>query len=326
MRRHLRFGLALAWVVLLAAAAPVASVYAGDAAKNVLLISWDGCDRSVFKELLDQGKLPHAAAIIQEGSWQEIEVTGHATCTKPGHAQLLTGLDVTTLGISSNTEYQAIPAGYTIFERVQKQFGAAGKIRTFMVVAKINNLGGRSAEEIQAAAVAAGKTLGSGEKDEPYHLTKSKLDAFDAVTRDAAANGPACLAHLERFKEQRFLGFFHFSDPDRAGHQFGSASPEYRQQIIACDEWLGRIAAWLKQNDLYEKTLIYVTCDHGFDPNAKSHSNAPHIWLVTNDRGVVHGGIQADVPATILERFGIDLDKLEPKLIGKPLLQDATAQ
>jgi len=59
--------------------------------------------------------------------------------------------------------------------------------------------------------------------------------------------------------------------------------------------------------------------DHGFDVNAKSHSNAPHSWLVTNDKLVTHGRTIADVPATIMARFGIDVGKLEPKLIGKPL-------
>jgi hypothetical protein len=40
---------------------------------------------------------------------------------------------------------------------------------------------------------------------------------------------------------------------------------------------------------------------------------------VTNDKLVTHGGTIADVPATIMARFGIEVGKLEPKLIGKPL-------
>jgi hypothetical protein len=62
-----------------------------------------------------------------------------------------------------------------------------------------------------------------------------------------------------------------------------------------------------------------VTTDHGFDPNARTHENAPHSWLVTNDKWVRRGGMIADIPATILARFGLDLAKLAPLLLGKPL-------
>jgi predicted AlkP superfamily pyrophosphatase or phosphodiesterase len=321
-RRLQKTLLTLLWMLLcLAAVNPVAAADLGCPSKNVILISWDGCDRSVFKELLADGKLPNAAAIVQEGSLQDIEVTGHATCTKPGHAQLLTGLEDKVSGVVNNSNYQAIPEGYTIFERIQQQVGP-DKVRMIMVTAKVDNLGGRSADEILASAKQSGKKLspGEGEKGEPYYLAKNHLDVFDAVNRDVAQTGATCLQHLEPYQNQRFFAFFHFAEPDRSGHKFGSASPEYRQGVVSCDEWLGKIVAWLKQRNLYEQTLLYVTCDHGFDPNSRGHSNAPHIWLITNDKGVTHGGIQADVPATILSRFGVDLDKLEPKLIGQPLL------
>ena len=135
--------------------------------------------------------------------------------------------------------------------------------------------------------------------------------------------GPACIRALEAHHAPRFLAFFHFTDPDSAGHGFGIDSGEYRKAAADEDRWLGRIVAWLKENKLDASTLIYVTADHGFNPHAFFHTNAPHIWLATNDKRVTRGGIQADVPATILAFFGVDLSKLQPKLVGSDLAQPA---
>jgi hypothetical protein len=148
---------------------------------------------------------------------------------------------------------------------------------------------------------------------------------FDAAQRNADVTGPLCLKYLEQYKAPRFLAFLHFSDPDHAGHAHGIDSEEYRAAAVACDEWLGKIVAWLKDEKLYDKTLIYVMADHGFDEHGKSHSKAPHSWLVTDDKAVIRGGIIADVPATILVRLGVDLEKLTPKLIGTPLSSPAPA-
>ena len=99
------------------------------------------------------------------------------------------------------------------------------------------------------------------------------------------------------------------------------ANPYMVSLAFALDRLTAReeIVEWLKEANLYDSTLIYVMTDHGFDMNAKTHNNAPHSWLATNDKLVTHGGIIADVPATILTRFGIDCTKLEPHLIGKSL-------
>jgi predicted AlkP superfamily pyrophosphatase or phosphodiesterase len=324
------------------AEAPAVAAPAPDVApQNVILMSWDGFDRSVLKELLEKQKLPNLAALIKEGSLQDIDVRGHVTVTKPGHAEMTTGLDVKETGVVSNAVYQPIPEGYTIFERMQKELGGKDKIHTFMVTGKLAHVGGRGPDEIAGEGKKAGKrkkqALPDGadnvpekekpavEKGEPFFLTRKALDVFDAAQRDADEVGPLALKYLEQSKAPRFLGFIHFSDPDHAGHKSGIDSDEYREAAQKCDKWLGKIVEWLKKQDLYGKTLIYVMTDHGFDPHAHSHGHAPHSWLATNDKGVTHGGTIADVPATILARFGVDIAKLEPKLIGKPLTGPAPA-
>jgi predicted AlkP superfamily pyrophosphatase or phosphodiesterase len=292
--------------------------------RNVILCSWDGLDRSVLEELLAGDRLPNLAALIGEGSLQKIEVLGHATMTKPSHAEMLTGLGPKDTGVVSNDDYRPIPEGYTIFERVQKRLGGRDRIRTIMVTGKLAHVGGRGPQEIRDEELkSTGKeqvTERPGDRmGEPYLLTKRHLDVFDAAHRDAPDVGALALRYLEQHHSPRVLAFIHFRDTDHQGHLHGSNSEEYRRGAVACDEWLGRIVAWLKARDLYAETLIYVTADHGFDKNARTHDEAPHSWLATNDRLVTHGGIVADIPATILARFGVDVGRLAPRLIGRPL-------
>jgi len=273
---------------------------------DAILISLDGVDRSVLKELLVQQKLPAIAALIKEGSIQDITVKGHETCTKPGHAEMLTGLAAEVTGIFNNEKLCSIPEGYTIFERLEKHFGK--KINTVFLAAKIGNLG--------------------GDEGGPYSLAKKKLDTFDVQQRTHAEIGPLAVkytAALSDTKSPRHFLFVHFSDPDATGHKSGSASPEYRTAIIKCDEWIGKVVETLKKENLYDKTRIYVTTDHGFDKNSTSHTNAPDGWLVTNDTVVTKGGILADIAATILERFGVPVETLKPELLGKPLFDVAPA-
>ncbi len=304
-KRRLYASVVLLAVTLVGSCSQAAAPPQAPPAPNAILVSWDGADRSVLKELLDAGKLPSLAALIKDGSLQDIEVVGHRTETAPGHAQMLTGLSPEDSRVRDNGHFEPVPEGLTIFERVQKHLGPDA-VRTIMVTSKVGYMGGQAPREA-------------------YSLTRKHLTAFDSKARPAAETGPVCLDLLAKHHAPRFLAFFHFRDPDSAGHGYGISSPEYRAAIVTCDEWLGKIVAWLKEQKLYDSTLVYVTADHGFDPRGRSHSNAPHIWLATNDTLVKRGGVQADIPATILARFGVDIVELEPKLVGTDLACPAKA-
>ncbi len=294
--------------------------------RNIILFSWDGLDRKVLKELLFARKLPFLAAVIEEGSYQNIDVRGHATSTKPGHAEMLTGLAADVTGVWSNSRYRPVPEGYTVFERLKQEYGNEG-ITTLFVAGKSANVGGRGPGEYTSGKKKTGKKGGTANKPakmgpgEPFYFTKRHLDVFDIGGRPAEKVGPRVMDYLEAHGHRRFFAFFHFSDPDHMGHRHGSGSTEYRQAGVICDEWLGRVIQWLRFNDLYDRTLIYVTTDHGFDDNAKSHSNAPDCWLATNDPQVKNGGTIGDIASTILMRFGLPVARLIPPLSGRSLLE-----
>lgn len=131
--------------------------------------------------------------------------------------------------------------------------------------------------------------------------------------------GSTALALLERYREQPFFFFVHFQGTDVKGHFFGENSPQYERALISADTWTGRIIDKLKELQIYEETLVYVAGDHGFGEGAKFHFEAPYTFLATNDREVMRRGYREDIAPTILERFGMDLETIDPPLSGHTL-------
>ncbi len=171
------------------------------------------------------------------------------------------------------------------------------------------------------AAAAAKQAADTNKQGEPWYLVKKNFTIWDGdVSRTAEQVGPKAVGYVDQFASQRFFAFFHFSDPDHMGHAHGENSKEYTDAVIDCDKWLGKIVAELKAKKLYDKTIIFVTADHGFDEGKTSHKNAPYVTLATNDTSVTKDGDQRDIVPTILKEMGADLAKVSPKLPGKPLI------
>lgn len=262
---------------------------------NVVLISWDGCEPVIMKEMLKADELPNLKKLIEDGSWQDMKLSAdHQTQTKPGHVEMLTGLASEKTGTTSNNKFKPLPKGYTIPERLEAKFGDEN-IETIFLAGKDDNLGSK--------------------KGEPYENTKGELDEFENGLGYADKVGPKVVEKLKKVERKAFFLFAHFADPDLRAHKYGDGK-QYREAIKLCDEWLGKIRAQLN-----DKTLVYLTTDHGRDKvgNYMNHIKAPDIWLATNDKEIKHGGNLCDVPATILKHYGIDAGKVEPPLAGKPL-------
>jgi len=299
----------IATLVLLAfgAVAPAAAFDPAvpQAVRNTVLLSWDGVGRERLRELVSAGRLPGISALVRTGSLVGIDVTGHRTDTKAGHAEMLTGYGPRVTGVYSDTWFRPIPAGLSIFEVLQRRFGS-GRIATIMLTAKTSNLGSGGPGFLIPG--------------QPWHLVRPSLTVWDGDTvRDASVVGPLALACLRRFAGQRFFAFFHFRDVDAAGHREGERSSGYARAIIACDRWLAAIVAELKVLSIDRRTMVFVTADHGFDPGARIHRNAPRVFLATDDPAVVRSGYQRDIVPTLLSELGVDPAGVRPRLAGRPL-------
>ena len=326
-------------------------------ANNAILMGWDGCHRDHVKALLKEGKLPNLQKLIAAGTLVDVDVTSGATDTKAGWIQILTGYRPEITGVYSNGRYRDIPAGYSIFERLRSQFGAE-QIATVAVIGKRGHCGEVNApfkkpydpaeESSQAQPAKKGKRKVAakrqpGFKDaplgrvveedgkkyrvfdgSPYYTMHNNVDEWHFGLTEDEKVGDKALEMLDKYGRKPFFFFVHCAQVDHDGHRHGEKSKEYDEAIISGDRQLGRIVEKLKELGVAEKTLIYVTADHGFDIDGHGHRNAPYVFLATNDKQVMRGGVRADMTPTVLARLGVDLAKITPPLDGEALIRPAT--
>jgi Type I phosphodiesterase / nucleotide pyrophosphatase len=322
---------------------------AADVPQGIMVIGWDGAERNNVKRLLATDQLPNLAALAKDGTLVDIDIVNGATETATGFAQILTGYMPDKTGVQTDKIYRPIPPGYTIFEHLKKFFGPEN-IQTATIIAKTSYY--LSADEpfkipydawreeqtekkkLDDNRPGPDELQGAQKVEEdgmifvrmpggPYLNAKDCIDVFSnglILNQKVAA---ATADELEKCKDKRFFIFVQFIQPDKNGHKFGEKSLEYSDGIKSDDFWTGKIIGKLKELKIYDKTLVYVTADHGFDIGKKTHSYAPYVFLATNDKNVNRNGAREDVAPTVLKRFGLDLSKIEPRLDGIPLDEPA---
>jgi hypothetical protein len=326
-----------------------AVLQAADVPRGIMVVGWDGAERYNVKRLLAAGDLPNLAALVKEGALVDIDIATGATETATGFAQILTGYSPDKTGVVTDKIYRPIPRGYTIFERLKNFFGPEN-IQTAAIIGKTSyylsednpfKIPYDSWREIQIEQkkiddnrpgpdeLQGGQIV---EKDGakfvkmpggPFLNAKDQIDLFANGLILNEKVGAAAIDQLEKCKDKRFFIFVQFIQPDKNGHKYGENSPEYSEGIISDDLWTGKIIDKLKDLKIYDKTLIYVTADHGFDIGTKNHSYSPYIFLATNDKRVNRNGAREDIAPTVLKRFGLDLSKIKPRLDGIPLDEPA---
>jgi hypothetical protein len=339
MRNYRWSGLLLAAILLSQLAAGTARELPGGPPRNIILIGWDGVQREHLREALARNELPNLQQLCAGGSLVAIDIL-RETDTCSGWAQVLTGYEPEVTGVFSNSRYQSIPKGYTIFERLKETRGRDG-IATAMVVPNGRYLGVDPLREKEVSGdpevlktkaknaggyirVENGRTI-QAIPGEPYYYAREGLDSFMAGKSSNEEMGNAALDTLTKLKDRSFFLFVYFGETDHQGHVYGENSREYNAALIDNDRWLGLMVVKLKELGLYSQTLVYVTADHGFDEGLKTHYNAPYIFLAGNDVKLIRRGFRTDITPTILDRFGIDLTKLQPPLDGHSLLRPYTA-
>ena len=263
---------------------------------NVILFGWDGAQRAHVKECLSRRELPTLKGIADRGRLVAVDVV-RTTDTKSGWAQILTGYQPEKTGVFSNSRYQPIPEGYTVFERLEQAYGAL--FVTVAVIAKKDHVGD-------------GEGL-------PYANASGHMDHFDGGLSQNEVVAQRAMQYLEQYRDRPFFFFVHFAQPDTSGHAKGENSQEYTDGLISDDYWTGQVLAKLRALGLYGKTAIYITADHGFDEGLRSHNDAPYVFLATTDKGVERRGLREDIAPTIYDRLGIERSAFSPELDGHSL-------
>jgi len=327
------------------------SIGASDRPQNIILFGWDGAQRDHVTECLNRKELPNLQKLIDEGTFVEIDIEGK-TDTKAGWSQILSGYYPEVTGVYSNSQYQPIPKGLSIFERLETHFGP-DKFVTVAVIGKSGNVGAAAPKKTkvteenqnsQAGETNAGRREAAGSQakqaktrkkrqpqgsfvidkgvryrvipGQPYYISKNSMDLFENGLKKDEKVGARAIELLEKYKDKPFFFFVHFAEVDHAGHKHGENSKEYNDALISNDLWTGKIMAKVRELGLADKTEFYVTADHGFNEDEKGHSFAPYVFLATNNKKVNRNGRRQDVAPTIMEAFGLNLSGLKPELDG----------
>jgi Type I phosphodiesterase / nucleotide pyrophosphatase len=294
--------------------------------KNVILLGWDGVQRDHLLDLMDRKLMPNLSSFVEEGRMVNITVTDHATDTKAGWTQILTGYKWWRTGVFDNIFwFKSVPAGYTIPERLENIYGKDNIVTAF-IKGKVNHM-----ETVNGTNTAQmGTPWSIYTNDAIFSNLPSELDVINSGYPDNGAYndnndryadviGPVTLQFLQNNANNHFFAFIHFSDPDHIGHAFGEDSVEYEDAIKTCDDWLGQILTTLNTFNITQNTLIYITSDHGMDEGTTSHSFAPYIFLATNDQNVVRNGDEVDIAPTVYYGLGLWNQIFNPGLDGYPL-------
>ena len=330
--------------VILTFTLPTLSFAGEDTSKNILVIGWDGAQRAHARDMLGQGELPTLKSLSDEGRLIDIDVTAGVTDTKAGWVQIFTGYTPVKTGVYSNSRYQPVPENLWVFDRVEEHLGPEN-VDTIAVIGKKGHIDSNPAQKIPyekwlkredrqekidkkkpgRGALQGGRIVEENGKKfveipaKPWNLIAGKMDLFVNGLVENEKVVTRALQELEKRKDRRFLFFVHFAEPDHAGHRFSENAVQYSDALRSDDACTGKLLEKLKELGLYEKTLVYVVVDHGFDEGMKGHKYAPFVFLGTNDPLVNRNGNRMDIAPTLLKRFGVDLASLEPKLDGVPL-------
>jgi len=262
-----------ALVALLLRCGLAASVPAGQAATNVILITIDtvradhlGCygASDVQTPVLDG--LAHDGVVFEHAISQ-------VPLTWPSHAAILTGTYPFQNGVQDFTG-QPLDERFRSVAQVFKQHGyATGAVVSAFVLDR-----------------SWGLARGFDFYDDAFSTEAFQQKDIGLVDRKAGDSVTRALRWLDKDWLQKtprrpFFFWLHLYDPHSPYDPPEPFRTQYREhlydgEIAYADHELGRLIAWLKQNRLYDRSLIIFLSDHG--ESLGDHGEKEHGFFVYN--------------------------------------------
>jgi predicted AlkP superfamily pyrophosphatase or phosphodiesterase len=212
---------------------------------QLLLISIDG----LRADALHWGITPHLSALAAGGVQAQWMNPSYPALTFPNHYTLVTGLRPDHHGIVHNSMDDAELGGFKV-----SMTDAVGDSRWWggePIWVGAEKAGLRAATWSWPGSEAAIDGV------RPTHWLK-----YDAhVPPDARARQVG--DWLEDRQQPLSLVTLYFDQVDKAGHDHGPQSPEYRQAIARVDEAIGGLVARLRRDHRLDHTDIIIVSDHG---------------------------------------------------------------
>lgn len=274
----------------------------------VIIVSIDGGKGSAIRMLLSENKLPNLKRLVNEGSYTLIAQTVIPSSTAPAHVSMLTGIDYP----------KRFPNDEAIVKKNEPFDESRHKsvfVTTVFEVAKRNGL--------RTALIAgAGKRIKYVEKPQT-------LDVAEYLPTDDQRLQLA----IDSLKDERrrpHLLFLHMTEADHAGHNHGwgnnqtdppiPPSPVYLQALQNIDRRIGQLVKALQDLNLWERTLLIVTADHGGIDTKHGGETPDELtipWIAAG--GLAHKSSELRVERTI---FVYDTAATALRALGLPIPSD----
>lgn len=233
--------------------------------ERVLIVSFDG----LRPDAIEAANMETVLSLMENGAYTLSAQTISPSLTLPAHASMLVGTCPAKHIVRWNlyVPQNGYALGTDIFDLAK-----AADLRTVMVVAK---------EKLRQVTEPTSTDFFA------YHDTTDKNSNPLSVLRLA----------LQQINEGFGLIFVHFGEGDLEGHASGWMSRAQLGVYGREDRGLGSIVQTLKDNGLYESTLIIVTSDHGGHDTTHGYDIPEDMtipWIISGP-GVVPGELQTQV-------------------------------
>ncbi len=198
------------------------------AESRMLIVSIDG----LRPDCALRAKMPVLRSLTERGAFSFWAYTTPVAITLPSHASMLTGVTVERHGFSGNDDKAAAT------QKIQ--------VPTLFDIARKAGI---------STGMAAGKTKFSIFSD------SGAIDhSWIKATTDDNVAGQA--VNILRQHQPRLM-LVHFAEVDGVGHSKGWGSRDQIAAIERADAALGMVIDELKRLELFDKTTILITADHG---------------------------------------------------------------
>ena len=306
MKRH---GLqAMLWLILSLAQAFAANTPpAHKSAPNVILITIDtvradhlGCYGA------KQIQTPTLDALAHDGIVFERAIS-QVPLTWPSHAAILTGLYPFQNGVQDFTGQPLEPRFRSVAQAFQQHGYATGAVVSAFVLDR-----------------SWGLARGFDFYDDAFASEDFAKQDLGLVERPAGESVSRALAWLQKNPRRPFFFWLHLYDPHSPYDPPEPYRTQYRShpydgEIAYADHELGRLIAWLKRNQLYDRSSIVFLSDHG--ESLGEHGEQEHGLFVYN--ATVHIPLIVKPPAGSGVRRGRVSRLVETIAVAPALVRDA---
>ncbi len=252
-------------------------------------------------------KTPTLDSLARDGVVFERAIS-QVPLTWPSHAVILTGTYPFQNGAQDFTRPSLDPQFRSVAQAFQKAGYATGAVVSSFVLDR-----------------SLGLSRGFDYYDDAFSEPKfQKRDSGGVVARSAAESVPHAIAWLEKTHRRPFFLWLHLYDPHRPydppePYRTEYSGHLYDGEIAYADHELNTLISWLKQNHLYDSSLIVTLSDHG--ESLGEHGETEHGFFIYN--ATVHVPLIVKPPAGRGMATGRRSETVETTAVAPTLLQFA---